>query len=186
MKWMKNVRISKLAIWNPRLAASCLIISIIGFMAIFAPFLSRHGPIKFHPMERYQSPSPRYWFGTDQYGRDIFSRVVYGSRSTLLIGVVSAMISIVLGGIIGLLAGYFGGNVDEAIMRLGDSLLAIPSLLFALLIVGALGGSMVNAILAIGIAFVPRGLEWSEVLRFLLNKKDSLMLLRYVANRPFI
>ncbi|MCP4630225.1 MAG: ABC transporter permease [bacterium] len=109
-----------------------------------------------HLLDRLRGPTINFIFGTDQYGRDIFSRVLVGGRTSLTLGLGAVLLQLLLGIPIGLVTGYFGGKTDEILMRLMDTLISIPSLLMALLILSALGGSMFNAMLAIGIVGAPR------------------------------
>lgn len=104
---------------------------------------------------RLQGPSPEHILGTDEFGRDIFARLIHGSRVSLKVGIVSVAISLILGGFFGALAGYYGGKTDNIIMRCMDVLLAVPSILLAITIVAALGSSMFNLMLAIGVAGIP-------------------------------
>lgn len=106
-------------------------------------------------VNRLQPPSAAHWFGTDGLGRDEFARLVYGCRNSLLIGVVSTLIALVIGGILGAVGAYFGGMLDSFIMRLNDIMVAIPVILLALVIVSALGASLTNLIIAISVARVP-------------------------------
>lgn len=106
-------------------------------------------------VNRLQPPSAEHWFGTDGLGRDEFARLVYGCRNSLLIGVVSTLIALVIGGILGAVGAYFGGMLDSFIMRLNDIMVAIPVILLALVIVSALGASLTNLIIAISVARVP-------------------------------
>lgn len=106
-------------------------------------------------MERLQPPSAKHWFGTDGYGRDVFARVVHGSRLSLSLSIVSMMVAVAVGSLIGAISGYYGGKVDDVLMRLMDMLLAIPPMLMSISIVAALGRSMVNLMLALALAYMP-------------------------------
>lgn len=126
------------------------------FVAVFADKLAPYDPYVQTYEDALQSPNAEHLFGTDEFGRDIFSRVLYGARVSLLVGVVSVAIACVCGCILGASAGYFGGAYDATIMRCMDVLLAIPSLLLNLSIVAALGKSVFNMMLAVGITNIPR------------------------------
>ena len=104
---------------------------------------------------RLKGPSAEHWFGTDEFGRDIFARIIHGSRVSLVVGLISVSVSLILGGILGAFAGFYGGRVDNVIMRVMDIFLAVPSTLLAMTIVAALGGSLVNVMLAIGVSGIP-------------------------------
>ena len=106
--------------------------------------------------DRLQAPSAAHIFGTDAYGRDVFARVIHGSRISLLVGVGSAAFCLIVGGFLGAATAYFGGKFDEILMRVMDMIMAIPATLLALSIVAALGTSMVNLVLAISISYTPR------------------------------
>jgi len=134
------------------------IILLLVFVAIFAPFLAPYPEqAKGEPnlKERLQPPSWKHPFGTDHMGRDIFSRVIYGARTSLLIGFSVVSIALVIGLSLGLIAGYFGGKFDLLIMRVTDVFLAFPPLLLALLIASTLGRGLMNAILALAISWWP-------------------------------
>lgn len=105
--------------------------------------------------QRLQPPSAQHWFGTDNYGRDIFARVVHGARMSLTIGIVSTLISVFFGGILGALAGFYGGKVDNLISRVMEALMCIPAILMALCIIAALGPSLINLMIAITVSQVP-------------------------------
>lgn len=112
--------------------------------------------------ERFLGPSIEHFFGTDQYGRDLFVRIIYGGRISLIVGFFTAGFALFFGTIIGATAGYFGGRIDNTLMRFMDVFLAIPSILLAICIVSALGGGLINLLLANGIAQVPR---YSRIVR---------------------
>jgi len=120
------------------------------------PFLfTGHDPIGKDLAHRLMPPSATHWFGTDDLGRDVFARVVYGARISLMVGLLSVGIAMVLGSLVGVTAGYFGGKLGEFLMRGIDVLLAFPSILLAILIVAILGPGLINAMIAIGIVNVP-------------------------------
>jgi len=105
---------------------------------------------------RMQPPSAEHIFGTDQFGRDVFARVLYGGRMSLLVGTITILLSLAGGSLIGATAGYFGGKIDNVLMRIMDVFLAIPSILLAISIVAALGNGMINLMLALSVSSVPR------------------------------
>jgi peptide/nickel transport system permease protein len=132
-----------------------LIVLALVIVAILAPYLATQSPFEQDLAARLQPPSAQHWFGTDDLGRDIYSRVVYGARITLYIASLAALIAAPLGLIIGTTAGYLGGWVDIALMRLVDVFLSFPSLILALAFVAALGAGIENAIIAISLASWP-------------------------------
>jgi peptide/nickel transport system permease protein len=131
-----------------------ILLSLI-LIAIFGPIFMQGDPYELNFQEKLQSPSLKHIFGTDEFGRDIFIRVIHGARISLGIAAVTLFISAFLGTIAGMIAAYFGGWVDEVIMRIADVFLSIPSLILALAITAALGPSMHNVMIAIGIAWWP-------------------------------
>ena len=104
---------------------------------------------------RLQGPSAEHWFGTDQFGRDVFARIVYGARISLTMSIIAMLIAVAIGAIIGAIAGFYGGFRDNILMRIMDILLAIPPMLMSISIVAALGQSMVNLLIALSIAYIP-------------------------------
>jgi len=131
------------------------VILILTLCSLFPSVIAPYGYDDQQLSQRFLSPSGQHLFGTDEFGRDIFSRVVYGCRISLAIGLVSVSISCVLGIILGCIAGYYGSLVDNILMRIVDIMLAIPNILLALSIVAALGTGFFNLMLAIGIGAVP-------------------------------
>lgn len=124
-------------------------------VAIIGPSVAPQDPETFNYGTRFASPSATHLLGTDWYGRDLFSRVLAGAQSTILLAILATIIGTVSGTLIGIISGYVGGRTDQAAMRVIDALMAIPGLLFALMIIAVLGSSSLNAVLAIGIAFAP-------------------------------
>jgi len=132
-----------------------VIVAILVLMAIFAPVIAPYDPTEIKAGKPLTSPSRAHLFGTDDLGRDMFSRIVYGARITLRIGAIIVAIEVSLGVVIGLLAGYYGRWVDTLLMRFTDIVLAFPGLMLALAIVATLGPSLTNAIIAVGLASWP-------------------------------
>lgn len=134
------------------------ILVILILTAIFADQIANYDTvvIKQNLREKLQPPSAAHWLGTDEFGRDIFARIVHGARVSLIVGIVAVSISIVGGGILGAIAGYYGGKLDNVIMRLMDIFLAVPSILLAIAIVSALGPSLLNLMIAVSISSIPR------------------------------
>jgi peptide/nickel transport system permease protein len=131
-------------------------ILLIVLIAIAAPLISPHDPLQQSVSNRLAPPSPDYPLGRDDKGRDILSRVIYGTRIALMVGIFSVLIGGVLGTAIGVAAGYFGGKVDSALMRLTDVLLAFPDLITGLLVLAVLGPGLWKMIFAIGLTIAPR------------------------------
>lgn len=143
-------------IWRHRsLLIGLIIVTIILIGTIFAPLFTGYNPTLQNPNDTFLSPRWGHPFGTDQFGRDLVSRVLYGGRNTIAGSIVSILIATVVGTWLGLLAGYFGGLLDMAIMRLIDLLLAFPGLLLALTLATIFGPGLNGTIIAIGIAFIP-------------------------------
>ena len=131
-----------------------VIIALLVIMAVFAPLLAPHPPNQMDIINKLQPPSSAHWLGTDSLGRDTLSRIIYGSRTSLIIGIAVMLISSVVGIVLGLLAAYFGGATYHIIMRIMDALMAFPMLLLALLVASLLGTGMLNVIIALGIGMV--------------------------------
>jgi len=127
------------------------IIVLIAFTAIFSPFIAPHHYTRQVLRDRFQPPSMEYPLGTDNLGRCIFSRMVYGSRLALMVGVIVVGIQVAIGVTVGLISGYFGGLIDDIIMRLVDIVIAFPAIVLALAIAAALGPGLVNVMVALGV-----------------------------------
>jgi peptide/nickel transport system permease protein len=148
------------------------LIALVLLVAIIGPAIAPYDPLKPVPLDRLKGPSAEHLFGTDSLGRDIFSRVIYGARISILIGLISVSISLLPGTLLGLLAGYFGGRVDSLIMRLMDMLLAFPAILLAIFITAILGPSLPNTMVAVGIVYIP---HYARIVRAsVLSLKEQL------------
>ena len=140
---------------SPSALVGGTILLIVVLSALLAPMVSTSDPIKTNQRTSLQSPSLEHPMGTDRFGRDIFTRVLYGGRLSLPVGIVSVAIAAVIGVLLGLVAGFYGGWLDTMIMRMVDLLLAFPGILLALAIVAILGDSLINLMIAVGISSIP-------------------------------
>ena len=140
---------------NPRLLVGGGMVTMLLLVALLAPWIAPHSPIKVDASHALEPPGAANMFGTDDLGRDVFSRVLWGSRVSLSVGVISVGIGLITGVTLGLLAGYFGGPFDLVAMRAIDALLAFPALLLAIAITAALGPKVQNAMIAIGVVAIP-------------------------------
>jgi len=141
---------------NKGALAGLIILCLLILTAIFAPWITQYNPVVIDPPQRTQPPSRDHWFGTDAFGRDIFTRVVYGARISLPVGLVAVSIAATVGAILGLISGYYGRFADGIIMRFIDIMLAFPNIMLALVIVAILGPSIRNVMIAVGIGEIPR------------------------------
>jgi peptide/nickel transport system permease protein len=148
---------------QPLGTVSFVIIFVMMFAGIFSPWVAPYDPlqISFDPGESLAPPSAAHWFGTDAYGRDIFSRIIYGSRTAMVIGFTSSFVGSTLGAVLGVASAYFGGRIDDWIQRFVDILLAFPIIVLALVVVAAVRSAVifdidVNLIIAIAIPILPR------------------------------
>jgi peptide/nickel transport system permease protein len=138
---------------NMLLSVGLLLFIIILLGAVFSKAIAPYSPYDSDIKLRLHPPSIAHLFGTDEFGRDILSRIIYGTRVSLLVGVVAVTISTVFGVLLGTLAGYYGGRVDTVLMRIVDSILSFPAILLALSIVAVLGTGLINLMIAIGIVY---------------------------------
>ncbi|MFN8488916.1 MAG: ABC transporter permease [Caldilineaceae bacterium] len=140
---------------NPTTVIGLVIVITYLLLALVGEWLAPYGYTEQRLNDALQPPSMRYWFGTDQFGRDILSRVIVGSRSIITLALASTALALALGMLTGVAAGYFGGWIDEILMRVTDVLLAFPALLLALLILSTLGSDLIYLIICIGVVFAP-------------------------------
>ena len=153
---------------------SFAVILLFILAAVFAPLLSRYGFAQMDLLNRLSPPSAEHIFGTDEGGRDIFTRMLYGSRVSLLIGVVPTVLSMLLGTFLGILAGFVGGKTDALIMRLADIMLALPSMLLAMVMMYMLGDGLINVFLTLTLV------NWASVARIVRSETLQLKKSEYV------
>lgn len=139
-----------------------VLVVFLAFIAIFGRIFMPYDPNYSDLSQTFQQPSAAHWFGTDNLGRDIFSRILYGARTSLTVGISAVAISLSIGIVLGAIAGYRGGKVDTIIMRIMDMMLAIPSILLAIAFMAALGKGLDKAVIAIGIVSIP---EYARIVR---------------------
>ena len=132
-----------------------VVLTVVALLAVFAPFLIRADPIAIDPLQRFAGVSPEHWLGNDAFGRDVYSRLLFGARVSLIVGLGAAAASLVVGLIIGVVAGYIR-FADTLIMRVMDGIMAIPSILLAIALVSLTGASLVTVLVAITVPEIPR------------------------------
>ena len=154
-------------------------------MAIFAPYISPQDPIATSWGAIRKAPSAAHWFGTDEIGRDVLSRVIWGTQASLMAGVISVSISLLIGVPIGLLAGFVGGAVDAIISRITDAFLACPFLILAIALAAFLGPSLTNAMVAIGISAAPIFVRLTRGQVIQIKVEDYVEAARSVGNPPW-
>lgn len=177
---------------NKMAMAGLISVCLILLMALFAPLIAPYGYEEQDLAHMFSSPSSDHWMGTDNLGRDIFSRLVYGSRQSLKIGFLSVLMASVIGITLGAIAGYYGGKVDNILMRFLDVFQSVPAMLMSIAIAATLGAGMNNAIVAIGIGTVPiyarmtraqflsiRGMEYVEA-AVAINAKDPRIIAKHI------
>ncbi|WP_019936444.1 ABC transporter permease [Bordetella sp. FB-8] len=148
-------QVLRLLVARKTVLISLIVLIMLVGAAVFAPWITPFDPYKLSIMNRLKAPSSLHWFGTDDFGRDVFSRVIYGGRLSLTVGFMVVLLSSVLGIALGLTAGFFRG-ADKIVSRLIDAMMAFPDILLAISLVAALGPSLSNVIIALGIVYAPR------------------------------
>lgn len=148
-------QILRLLVARKTVLISLIVLIVLVGAAVFAPWIAPFDPYKLSIMNRLKAPGSLHWFGTDDFGRDVFSRVIYGGRLSLTVGFMVVVLSSVLGIVLGLIAGFFRG-ADKVVSRLIDAMMAFPDILLAISLVAALGPSLSNVIIALGIVYAPR------------------------------
>ena len=165
----------KILIKNNKLTfISLVLIILFVFIAIFAPVIAPYNPYAQNLKDRLLSPDFIHILGTDELGRDVFSRLIYGMRISLTVGLLPTFISMLIGSILGLVAGYYGGKIDFLIMRIADIILAFPSLLFAMVVMYTMGGGLINIFIALSF------INWASTARVVRAQTLSLKEMDYV------
>ena len=144
---------------KPLGAAAALVLLIVLLLAIFADLVASYDPIAQDSFAVFQPPNSAHWFGTDNLGRDVYSRIIYGSRVSLIVGFGAIALGCITGGILGLASGYILGPLDLIVQRVVDVLQALPTLIMAMVVVAALGPSLMNTTLALGIVMIPQAVR---------------------------
>jgi peptide/nickel transport system permease protein len=139
---------------NPTTSVGVVLCVLIALAAVLAPYISPFDPLDQNIIDKLKPPSSTYWFGTDAYGRDVLSRVLWGARISLVVSVASISAALLVGGTIGMVSGYIGGRIDLFIMQVMDVLLSFPSLILGLIVVALLGPDLINLIFAIALTAV--------------------------------
>ncbi len=132
-----------------------LVLAAVVFVAVFAPFIAPYHYAEQDIVMAFEPPSAQHWLGTDEFGRDILSRIIYGAQVSLQVGLFAVSLAMISGGLLGAVAGYYGGKLDEVIMRIMDIFLSIPQILLAIAIAAALGPGLLNLTIAVGLAAMP-------------------------------
>ncbi len=172
---------------NRMATVGVVILFFILFIAVFAPWIAPYSPQSQNLRRRFETSSSDHWFGTDELGRDIFSRIVYGSRVSLMVGFAAAFGGLVVGVIIGMLSGFYGGRFDDLVMRLIDVMMSFPGILLAILIVSVIGTGTVNVIIALAVWRIPTFARISRGSVLTLKEKEFVEAARALgANMPRI
>lgn len=167
-KLLRMARQNKLAVF------SAIVIAVIILLAVFAPFITPYGEAEQDLMNRLGAPSSAHILGTDELGRDVFTRILYGARISLMVGIVPSIIALAIGICVGLVAGYFGGWTDYVLMRIADVVLSIPTLLFAMVIMYTMGSGTFTLLVALSLT------EWASVARVVRSQTLSIKESEYV------
>jgi peptide/nickel transport system permease protein len=170
---------------RPAAAFGLAVIVLFVALAIAAPLVAPYDPIATSFSAVRKAPSAAHWFGTDEIGRDVLSRVIFGARASLAAGVVSVLISLSIGVPIGLFAGYAGGTIDMLISRVTDALLACPFLILAIALAAFLGPNLVNAMIAIGISATPVFVRLARGTTLAVKAEEFVLAARAIGNAPW-
>jgi peptide/nickel transport system permease protein len=165
-------------------AAALAVLLVLAALATAAPAVSRYDPLHQDRAARFQPPSLAHFFGTDEFGRDLWSRSVYGARVSLLTGAAVVLVAGTLGVPLGLLGGYAGGWVDAVVMRFLDFLLAVPAILLAMAVIAVLGPGVVNAMLAVAVVSIPAFARLTRASTLTLKEREFVLASRAIGGGP--
>ena len=157
-----------------------VLLAAIALVAIFAPVIAPHDPLAQDIVNQLLPPSPEFWLGTDSYGRDVFSRIIYGARISLFVGLVSILIAMTVGTALGVLSGYIGGRFDAFVMAAVDLMLSFPSLLLGMLVAAVLGASLENLIVAIAVTEIAPFVRLARAPTLVLKEQEFVQAARSV------
>ena len=165
---------------KPLGAGGALVAVVLVLVAIFAPVISNHDPYEVNPKIRFNAPSTETYFGGDHLGRDVFSRVVYGARISLYVGILSSFIGSTIGMLVGVASVHYGGLTDMTIQRVVDGMMAFPALLLAIAIMAALGTSVNNVVIALSIIYIPSTARILRAQSLAIKEMDYILAARAV------
>lgn len=184
-QWLRGLRGRRLRKYIPIAIGMLMVVLMIG-SAIVAPLISPFNPsAQFSDYVLAKPGSASHVLGTDEFGRDLLSRIIWGARVSLQVGLGAVLVGFVVGVPLGIMAGFLGGGIEAVILRFTDMLLAFPTLLLALIIVTALGGSLINEIIAIGVALTPNFIRLARSLALTIRENDYIMSARAIGGSPF-
>ena len=163
---------------NDLTVAGGVMLGVVVFAAVFAPVLAPFDALEMNPSRLLEAPGPSHWLGTDEFGRDILSRVIWGARISLYVGAIAVSIAVLAGVTLGLVSGYYRGVLDDVIARVMDVVFAFPSILLALGIVGALGPGLTNTMLAIGIVYTPVYVRLTRAVTLSIREREFVVAAR--------
>ena len=169
---------------NRMAVTGCALLSIIFLLALFAPLLATQPPLEMKVTDRLKAPSAAHWFGTDEFGRDVYSRVVYGSRISISVGLSVVLISSVFGLILGLYSAYYR-QLDNLIMRVVDGLMAFPAVLLAIAIMAALGPKVENVIISISVVYIPTVARTVRSAALVIREQTYIEAIRALGGKPW-
>lgn len=156
------------------------LLAVIILVAVLAPVIAPHDPLTQDIVNQFLPPSSEFWLGTDSYGRDVLSRIIYGARISLIVGLLSIVIAMTVGTILGVLSGYIGGRFDAFVMAVVDLMLSFPSLLLGMLVAAVLGASLENLIIAIAVTEIAPFVRLARAPTLVLKEQDFVQAARSV------